>query len=226
LSGFSFPAETFAFITGIAAHNDKLWFDANRPLYEAGYVAAGKAFVEAIGPRFRAISPEVKFEPRINGSLSRINRDIRFTKDKRPYKEHLGLWFWHGEKRSWDRVGFWFSVNATRIEGGVGIYRFTPEQLESYRQSAIHPRSGKALAALMSELASAGYSVEGKTRKRQPKGYEIDPDRADLLLYEGLYAGFELPLDAGREADLIDRLVPLYAGVWPVGKWLIDEGVD
>ena len=54
-----FPSETFAFIAGLSEHNEKAWFDANRPLYEAGYVDAGKAFVSEIGPKLRAISPGV-----------------------------------------------------------------------------------------------------------------------------------------------------------------------
>ena len=66
-----FPPETFAFVTGLSEHNEKVWFDANRPLYEAGYVEAGKAFVAEIGPKLRAISPTVQFEAKINGSVAR-----------------------------------------------------------------------------------------------------------------------------------------------------------
>ena len=122
MSDFRFPDETRAFLAGIAANNEKTWFDANRPLYDAGYVVAGRAFVSAIGPRLTEISPEVKFEPKINGSLSRINRDIRFSKDKRPYKTHLDAWFWHGEKRSWALPGFWFRLTATELMLGSGLY--------------------------------------------------------------------------------------------------------
>src|SRR5664279_4905169 len=81
-----FPAATFEFLNGIAANNEKTWFDAHRGLYDAGYVEPAKAFVTAIGPKLREISPNVQFEPKVNGSLGRVNRDIRFSKDKRPYK--------------------------------------------------------------------------------------------------------------------------------------------
>src|SRR3954447_12759897 len=84
-----FPKETFAFLEGIAAHNEKAWFEDHRDLYEAGYVAPARAFVETLGPKLKKVSPTVQFEPKVNGSLSRINRDIRFSKDKRPYKDHL-----------------------------------------------------------------------------------------------------------------------------------------
>jgi len=220
-----FPPETLQFLKGIAANNEKAWFEANRPLYEAGYVEPAKAFVSALGERLRAIAPDVQFSPRVNGSIGRVNRDIRFSKDKRPYKTHLGLWFWQGETKSWERTGFWFSVSAETVEGGTGIYQFHGEMLDSYRQSAIHPRSGKALAATIAEVAGKGYSVHGKTRKRMPAGLEIDPERADLLLYEGLYASFELPATTALQPDFIDQLVPRYADLHAVNRWLTTEVV-
>jgi uncharacterized protein (TIGR02453 family) len=222
----AFPRETNAFLEGIGAHNDKAWFEANRPLYEAGYVGAARAFVAALGPRLRTISPDVKFEPKINGSISRVNRDIRFSKDKRPYKTHLDLWFWLGETKSWDQPGLWFSLTADRVMGGTGMYQFMGPQLESFRQSAIHPRSGKALMAVIAEVAGKGYAVNGKTRKRPPIGFQIDPERADLLLYEGLYASFEMPASAALEPDFIDQLLPRYANMQPINTWLAEEVLD
>lgn len=219
----AFPPATLQFLRGIAAHNDKAWFEANRPLYEAGYVEPAKAFVSALGERLRAVAPEVRFEPRINGSIGRINRDIRFSKDKGPYKDHLDLWFWIGETKGWDRPGFWFSLSADKVYGGTGIYRFTGDLLDGYRQSVIHPRSGKALMAAIAEVAAKGYEIGGKTRKRPPAGFEIDPARAELLLHEGLHAGFELPAAAALEPDFIDRLLPRYADTWPIGRWIADE---
>lgn len=219
-----FPKETFAFLNGIAAHNEKAWFDANRPLYEAGFVQPAKSFVAELGPRLRGISPTVQFEPKVNGSLSRINRDIRFSKDKRPYKEHLDLWFWHGDRRSWDTPGFWFSLTPQRVMLGVGMYRFDKDMLEAFRQSVIHPRSGKALLAAVAEVEAKGdYWVGEKTRKRMPRGYETDPDRAEYLLYEGLTAGTELPVDIATQPDFVDRCVEHYANTWPVMRWLIAE---
>ncbi len=219
-----FPKETFAFLDGIAAHNEKAWFEANRPLYEAGYVAPARAFVEALGPALRKISPDVRFEPKVNGSLSRINRDIRFSKDKRPYKEHLNLWFWHGDRKGWDTPGFWFSLSPREANLGVGMYGFDKEQLDSFRQSVIHPRSGKALLAAVAAVHKAGdYEIGGKTRKIPPRGFVADADRAEYLLYEGLYTGSSLPAKAAGKADFVAECVAQYAKAWPIGKWLLEE---
>jgi uncharacterized protein (TIGR02453 family) len=219
-----FPKETFAFLKGIAAHNEKAWFEAHRDLYEAGYVAPAKAFVEMIGPKLRKLSPGVQFEPRINGSLSRINRDIRFSKDKRPYKDHLDLYFWHGEKKGWDSPGFWFRLAAKTVYMGSGMYGFMPEQLESFRQSVIHPRSGKALlAAVAAVRKKGGYEIGGKTRKLMPRGHTTDPDRAEYLLHEGLYAGTEFDAKAAGQPDFAELCLKHFADTWPIGKWLLNE---
>ena len=120
----AFPDETLQFLNGLAHNNTKEWFEANRALYEAGYVAPARAFVEALGPRLKQISPAVKYEPKINGSIARINRDVRFSRDKSPYKTHLDLWFWHGEKRGWDRPGFFMRITPNRLFLGSGMHQF------------------------------------------------------------------------------------------------------
>ena len=226
MSGFSFPAETFAFLDGIAAHNEKAWFDANRALYDAGYVAAGKQFVTEMGPRLRAISPTVQFDPKVNGSITRVNRDIRFSKDKRPYKEHLAVWFWHGDRKGWDKPGFWFSLAPRAIHLGVGMHGFDKQMLDEFRQSVVHPRSGKALLAAVEAVKARGpYEIGGKTRKLLPKGFITDPDRQEYLLHEGLYTSYEMPAADAREPDFIDRCTEHFANAWPIGKWLLDEGI-
>jgi uncharacterized protein (TIGR02453 family) len=219
-----FPPETLAFLNGIHAHNEKSWFDANRELYETGLVAPAREFVDTIGPKLKAIAPGVQYAAKVNGSLSRINRDIRFSKDKRPYKEHLGLWFWHGDKRQWDVPGFWFELTPQHLQLGVGIYMLHGEALDAFRQSVIHPRSGKSLLAAVAAVEAKGkYEIGGKTRKLRPRGFEADPDRGDYLLYEGLYVSATLPVETATRPKLADICLKHYAAMWPIGRWLLDE---
>jgi len=218
-----FPKETFAFLDGIAAHNEKAWFEAHRDLYEAGFVAPARAFVEALGPRLKKISPSVQFDAKINGSIGRINRDIRFSKDKRPYKDHLHIWFWHGDRKGWDCPGFWFGLSPKEVQLGVGMYQMMGDALDSFRNSIVHPRSGKALLSAVAKVEKAGHEVEGKSRKIPPKGFETDPDRAGYLLYEGLYASSVLPRAASLKPDFAEVCAKEYAALWPIGKWLLEE---
>jgi uncharacterized protein (TIGR02453 family) len=224
-AGFSgFPGATFEFLNGIAAHNEKAWFDAHRSLYEAGYVEPAKAFVAAIGPKLREISPDVQFDAKVNGSVGRVNRDIRFSKDKRPYKTHLSMWFWHGDRKGWDTPGFYISLNPDKVHLGTGMHGLEKEALESFRQSVIHPRSAKSLLAAVEAVKAAGpYTIGEKTRKVMPRGYTADGPAADYLLYEGLHAGTEMPGEAARSPDFLDTCVKHFRATWPISKWLLDE---
>lgn len=224
-AGFAgFPAATFEFLAGVAIHNEKAWFDANRALYEAGYVEPAKAFVAALGPRLKEISPGVQFDPRVNGSIARVNRDIRFSKDKRPYKTHLDVMFWHGERRSWDAPGFWFRITPDEIWLGVGLYGMQGELLENFRQSVIHPRSAKALLTAVEAVRAAGpYEIGERTRKLMPRGYPADGVAAEYLLHEGLTGLIKLPAPAAQAANFLDDCLGHYRAMWPIGKWLLDE---
>ncbi len=175
MSGFShFPPVTLSFLKGITAHNDKAWFDAHRADYEAGYVDSGRQFVEAVGERLKAISPAVQFSPKINGSIMRINRDIRFSKDKSPYKTHLDLWFWHGERKGWTAPGFYLRITPEIIYLGTGMHGFDKPWLSAFRDAVVDEAQGKRLAETVAQVEAAGpYEVGGATRKRVPQGIPL-----------------------------------------------------
>ena len=84
-----FGPKTKKFLRDLGRNNDKAWFTSHRGDYEAYYLEPAKAFVEAAGPKLEKVEPRVVWEPRVNGSIFRVNRDIRFSKDKTPYKDHI-----------------------------------------------------------------------------------------------------------------------------------------
>src|SRR5690606_3420692 len=155
--------------------NSKAWFEANRALYDEGYVGAGRAFVEALGPRLRALAPDVLYEPRVNGSILRVNRDTRFSRDKRPYKDHLDLMFWHGERRGFREPGFFIRLTATDVWLGSGMHHFTEEGLARYRDAVVDESTGTALVRAIAQVEAAGdYMIGSMPRKTVPRGYDKD----------------------------------------------------
>lgn len=219
-----FPDATRQFLSGIAANNEKAWFEENRPLYEAGYVEPGKLFVSAMAPLLRGISPDVHAEPRINGSIMRVNRDVRFSKDKRPYKTHLDFWFWHGEKKGWNTPGFYLRITPEQVFLGTGMHQFDKDTLDSFRHAIVLPRSGKALQAAIAKVRAAGdYDIGEKTRKKPPRGFETEPERAEYLLYEGLTATITLPGAVAYQPGFVDLCATHFAATWPIGQWLLAE---
>lgn len=217
-----FPPETLQFLRGVEDSNSKSWFDANRDLYEAGYVAPARRFVETVGRRLVTISPTVRFDARINGSIARINRDVRFSKDKRPYKNHLDIWFWHGDKKGWDCPGFYMRIAPSTIFLGTGMHSFEKPALEGFRRAVTADASGKRLMAAINSIDGA-YQIGGETRKSVPRGFDPDHPRARLLKFEGLYAGIELPAKAAEASDFAGQALSHFAATWPVGRWLLEE---
>ena len=218
-----FPKETLAFLEGIGEHNEKPWFDAHRDLYETGYVAPARAFVDELGPRLRKISHDVQYDPKIGGSIGRINRDIRFSRDKRPYKDHLDLWFWHGDRKSWMRPGFFLRITAEAVWLGSGMHHFEGDLLARYREAVVGEKSGKALTEAIRKVEAAGdYAVGGMARKTVPRGFAKDHPRAAYLLWESLPAMARLTPQAILEPGFSDAAVGHFKATWPVGKWIED----
>jgi len=220
----AFPKATLDFLKGIAANDSREWFEANRELYETGYVGAARDMVEALGPKLKKISAGVRYEPKVNGSIGRINRDIRFSKDKRPYKDHLDIWFWHGEKKGWDRPGFYLRITPTVVFLGSGMHMLEGGMLDAFRRAVVNDKSGKALMKAVEKIEAAGsYEIGGATRKTVPRGFEAEHPRGRFLLHEGLHAGLELAAGDAVKAGFVERAAGHFAATWPVGKWLLDE---
>jgi len=100
-----FGDATFRFMRDLGRNNDKAWFQAHRTAYEEDLLQPAMAFIEAIGPLLARFSPGVRAEPKIGGSMMRINRDIRFSPDKRPYKDHLDMTFKLGSVKTSESIG-------------------------------------------------------------------------------------------------------------------------
>jgi uncharacterized protein (TIGR02453 family) len=216
-----FPGGTLTFLRGLEKNNSKEWFDAHRADYQAFYVEAGTAFVDALGPGLKKISKTVSYESRVNGSLFRINRDVRFSKDKTPYKAHLDLWFWEGEERGWATPGFFFRLAPKQLILGAGMHQLPKEQLAAYRTAVVDDKAGKALAKVADELKAAGYQLGGAARKTVPRGFDPAHPRASFLLHEGLHATFEGPVPAsfGTPA-FVDECLTHYRATAPISRWL------
>ncbi len=216
-----FPPETFGFLEGLTANNSKQWFDDHRSDYDHFWVEPAKDFVAEIGPKIQAFAPNVNFEPRVNGSIFRINRDVRFSKDKRPYKTTLDLWFWEGEKRGWENPGFFLRLMPTEFIAGGGMHGFSPTQLAKYRAAVIAEPSGKTLQILEKSLGS--LELCAPTRKSVPRGFDSGHPRARYLLLEALNATVRQPLPKSIGSQrFLDECAEIFRRAAPISRWLAD----
>ncbi|MFO1034480.1 MAG: DUF2461 domain-containing protein [Hyphomicrobiales bacterium] len=220
MSSFSgFPPETFAFLKGLAKTNSKEWFEQHRADYELYDLAPAKAFVEALGPRLKKIAKDAQAEARVNGSIFRINRDVRFSKDKRPYKTTLDMWFWQGAQRSWENTGFYVRLRPDGFLAGAGLFEFTPEQLKRYRAAVLDEKAGASLVKTLSRIE--GLALNEPERKQVPRGFPSDHPRAELLKRNGLYCSHDAPLPkAIHTAAFVDLCVDIFARALSLNDWL------
>lgn len=164
----------------------------------------------------------MRVDPRVNGSIFRINRDIRFSKDKRPYKTHLDLWFPASRTGDKGAPGYLFRLAPEGVTIGVGMHMFDASLLDRYRKAVDDPTSGAALSAAVAKVRKAGYEVAGEGYKRVPRGFDPEHPRAELLRHNSLTAGTELPLAEARSPKFPDVVVGHYRKMAPVQRWLVD----
>lgn len=186
-----FTPGTSKFLRGLEANNNKPWFDEHRGDYDAHYIVPAKALVCALGPRLQELSKEIQYEPRVNGSIFRVNRDVRFSKDKTPYKPHIDLWFWHGKRSGWNSPGCWFRLRPGEVILGVGMHAFDKPQLDSLREAVLDEKCGRALERLSNKLTESGYVLGGRDRKTVPRGFDREHPRAHWLLHNGLDLSYQ-----------------------------------
>ena len=220
MTTFRFPRETVAFLTDLRAHNDKAWFDANRVRYESGYLEPAKEFVELIGPALAKLAPGIRAEPSVRGSIFRINRDVRFSSDKRPYKDHLDFWFWEGDRKA-AVSGLFLRVWPDGVVVGAGAHGFDKHQLAMFRDAVIDPTTGAELATSVSDLEAARHEIGGETYKRVPRGYAADGIAERLLRHSALYVHAELPVKAATSTRLIETVLGHWRAFSGVHRWLV-----
>ena len=220
-SGFSF--ETISFLKELEANNSKPWFDSNRARYEAHYLDPAKDFVTAIGPKLHGLRRSLNAEPRVNGSIFRVNRDIRFSKDKTPYKPHIDMWFWEGERKG-ALSGLFFRLTPDALILGAGAHGFQPAQLKAYR-TAVAGSAGTKLLKVEKQLRKIGIALSGEHYKKPPRGFEAaDEEHGRLLRYNALHAFTETahPSSIGSSA-FVSHCVNTFKKVLPVHIWLMDS---
>lgn len=219
---FAFPAETLTFLTDLRANNTKTWFDANRRRYEAFYLEPAKALVETVAPPLAELVPGITVEPRVNGSIFRVNRDVRFSKDKTPYKDHLDFWFWQGDRKT-ALSGLFLRIAPDAVIVGAGAHGFNPASLARYRAAVADPTAGPQLGRLVARLERDGHHVGAETYVRTPRGFTVDADRERLLRHSALHVDAELAPTLACASKLVPTLLRHWRAFVPLHVWLTEH---
>src|SRR5579863_7366132 len=161
-----FGRELFRFLSDLKTHNDRDWFAANKERYVRDVEEPMLRFIAVLGERLAEVSTRFVADPRrTGGSMFRIYRDTRFSKDKSPYKTAVAAHFAHeAQEKGTSLPGFYLHLEPGSAMGGGGIYHPGPTSLERIRDRIVdHPDEWKA-------VRRTKLAIEGESLKRPPAG--------------------------------------------------------
>jgi len=214
-TGFSKTAP--AFFHELAVEMNRDWFLENKARYEAEWVQPMHALLAKVRDGLAAAYKPIKIaEPKV----MRIHRDVRFAKDKTPYKTHIGAVLrLAGEDDA--PAAMYLHLGSEEEFVGAGTYFFDAPGLAKWRKR-VAGKEGAEVAAMIAKLRKAGYEVGGHDDyKKVPRGFDPDHPRAELLKMKGLTAGpGEIPRGLLHKPGLADWLVEHGKAMAPLVSWL------
>ena len=202
--GFTgFPPEAFRFFASLAKNNDREWFQAHKDVYERACREPMKALMAAIDPPFGA------------GWMSRINNDMRFNRDRAPYKTRLDA----GIK------GHYVSIGAHGMYVGAGLYKPEPAALRKLREAIAADATGRRLQGIVTTLRRKGYTVAThESSAAPPRGYTADHPRIELLKMKDIHAGRTLEPAALATPRALGLVKKVMKDLEPFSAWLKTHG--
>lgn len=221
----SFPQSTIKFLIALSRNNNREWFEKNRHRFDFELLQPSVQFVIDLGEKLSTISPNINAIPKIDKSIFRIHRDVRFSKDKAPYKTNLGLYFWEGKGKKMECSGYYFHIDPKLFFLGAGMYMFSKDQLKKYREVVSDPVKGKQLVDIISKLLTKkNIMLGGKTYKKTPRGFDPEYKYNELLLHSGIYVYYESKnFDELTKKDPAIFSFKLFNELSPLHKWCVNN---
>lgn len=208
---------TIKFLNELSNNNNKEWFDANRKTYEA----CRKDFIKLVTS---VIGELAKFDPELTAvdakkCVFRINRDIRFSKDKTPYKSNFGALMGANGKKT-EGTGFYIHLSPGQNFAGGGIYMPPSDTLAAIRQEIDYNPDG-----LKKLLTSKGFKetfveIKGDKLKTAPKGYPKDHPNIELLRFKSFYVIKEFSEKELVADGFFEELISTYKKAFEFNKYL------
>ena len=202
-----FSPEAMKFLRGLARNNDREWFEARRDVYERALKAPMLALVEEINAAMEGFAPEHVRPP--HKITMRIYRDIRFSKNKLPYKTHLAAWWARRGMEQTSGGGFYLQVSPKSVMVSAGVYMPEREQLLTLRRwmSANHEAYRSTVKKLMKTRGSGFEDIDAQALTRMPKGFAKDDPADELVRATNWGVHALMPAELAIEPALVREIV-------------------
>ena len=192
------------FYDGLEEDNSKAWWSAHKAQYDEAVRAPMDALLAELAPEFGP------------GKVFRPYRDVRFSKDKSPYKEHIGAVCTDGE----GRVNY-VQLSAAGLLVGGGAYQLEGPHLEAVRRAIADDRTGPELERIVAALGKKGLALGGEALRTAPRGYSREHPRIGLLRQKAFYGYREWPVEPWLHTPAVkDRVVEAWRACRPLHDWL------
>ena len=205
-----FPVAALDFYDDLEMDNTKSFWNAHKDTYESAVKAPMTALMRALEPEFG------------EAKVFRPYRDVRFAKDKTPYKTAQGAFIEVGPATGW-----YVQVGAPGVRVGVGFYEASSSRLAAIREAIADDKRGQQLQRILNKLLKQGWELGGETLKTAPRGYDAEHPRIDLLRHKsmtlGKSYGFEPVI---HTPELLDAVRADWRAATPFVRWVTANAVD
>lgn len=206
------------FLKGLKAHNDRVWFNDRKAVYEAEVQAPWLLLLDEVNRAFAEFAPEY-VKPARKAAL-RIYRDIRFSADKRPYKTHVAAWWSTTTMVRTSGGGFYAHVSPEEVVIAAGVYMPQPEQLLAVRRHLQEHHAEFRTLLADKKRRKLLPELDSNPLKRMPKGFAADDPAAELLLCRQWALSARLPGELATSPKLLHEIVTRFRSAAPVVAFL------
>jgi uncharacterized protein (TIGR02453 family) len=208
MTGFSgIPVAALDFYDDLELDNTKSFWAAHKETYETAVRGPMTALARALEDEFGV------------AKVFRPYRDVRFAKDKTPYKTHQGVFIPRGPA-----TGYYVQVGAPGVRVGVGFYEASGPRLGRIREAIAEERRGTGLERILESLKASGWELGGDRLKTSPRGYDADHPRIDLLRHRSMTLGRSYGFEPFiHTPELLDRVRDDWREATPFVEWVCDN---
>ncbi len=217
-----FPKEGLDFLKRLKKNNNRPWFQQHKQLYDESVKFPMQCLIASLSERMAEVAPEIEFNPR--KSIFRIYRDVRFSKNKAPYKTSIAAAFnWRGLEGPVEAPGLYLHVEPGGVFIGGGVYMPSADQIKAFRKSMVD-RPDEFLAVVQEKRFRREFgSIQGEKLQKAPLGFPRDHPMIEHLKHKQFYAGKEYGDESiSLKPGFVTRVVRVFTDAMPLVRWLAD----
>jgi uncharacterized protein (TIGR02453 family) len=214
-----FPKDALKFFKELKKNNNREWFTANKSRYDSLLREPMETLLGSLQEKLRVFDPDIVIEPK--RAIYRIYRDVRFSKDKTPYKTQIAAAFSYRGLNKNNEPGFYFHISDTEVGIGGGLYMPSPDQVKNMRKALAQDASELKKILAAKKFTSLFSGMEGERLARIPQGYAPDHPDGELLKLKQYLCWKLLPSKIIFDEDFLSVVADHFIAMAPLVRYLI-----